>query len=278
MHHHDYQRNPIWSSAWPQSPPPAQPDRIQKVVWLEERQYGVVHAAPTATVSDVLDDLWDKVMPLSPFLVNPISAVLWHDVEFLEIDLPVAAQVPTFVDLRGDRWERLQKIRHVPVLEDGIVVNTVLLPWHMYLADAQDRLEECMIRDLTWRITAIDHENWVITSPQLPARVQDDLSQLNYLRRQREEERGGMKRSNHRTISVTESPEGPSYLCEFAYVDSTPFLFKSDHQESVVAELVCGIAIDHNLHTDDVAVTVADWCRIFMTLYVYTKGTSCMSS
>ena len=69
-----------------------------------------------ATVSDVLDELWDKVTPLSPFQLYPISAIYWKDVEYMEVDLPVAPQVHTFVDIRGDRWERLQKIRHVPVL------------------------------------------------------------------------------------------------------------------------------------------------------------------
>ena len=89
-----------------------------------------------------------------------------------------------------------------------------------------------------------------------------------------------MKKQNKLVLSVSDSPEGPSHVCEYAYEDSTPFIFKADHDNSVVAELVCGVAIHHNLHTDDVAVTVAEWVpnlhdplRVYKghTMYVILK-------
>ena len=45
-----------WSGVWPTSPPPAQPDRIPKPVYVEGHVLGHIFAAPGADVTEVLDE------------------------------------------------------------------------------------------------------------------------------------------------------------------------------------------------------------------------------
>ena len=248
----------IWRNTWPQSPPAAQPDRIMKNVYYNDKMYGKMYAAPKATVSNILDDLLEKYKPLSPVEVYPMHAIHWDDVEYIKVELPPPSRVLSFKDLRVGRWEALQKIRHVPVLEDGLVVTHALFPWFLTLDAAQDRIEEGMFRDLKWKITAVDSANWVITSPDLPYHVKEDLQHYRLLRRIHEA-RGGMAPKKARVISLCPDPEGAKYVCDQAYTGAEQFVFHADSNTSVVAEKVCAIAADRKLDTDDVAVTTEFW-------------------
>ena len=88
--------------------------------------------------------------------------------------------------------------------------------------------------------------------------MKEDLRQYRLLRRIHEA-RGGMPKSKLRTISLCPDPEGAKYVCDQAYEGAEKFCFQADSHESVVAEMVCAIAIDRDLDTDDIAVTTEFW-------------------
>ena len=119
-----------WSGVWPVSPPSAQPERIAKPVYVEGRVLGHIYAAPGADVTEVLDEFVLRVRPESLIDIRPIQAIQWQHVASLAIDPPV--QPPVTVQNTYDRretcWEKLQKIRMVPVIIHGEVIETLLLP------------------------------------------------------------------------------------------------------------------------------------------------------
>ena len=243
-----------WSSVWPASSPPAQPERVSRPVFHEQERYGKVFASPHARVIEVLDDLVDKLRPFDVIEVVPNYAVDWSHVVQLEVRLPPPSECHDARDLRKGRWEKLQKIRHVPLLEEGIVIKVFLFPWFLPMEEAQQRLEDIMFRDLSWRITAVDHENWVVTSPTLPDHVRHDLFQFRQMHRTYQ--RGGAK---HRILSMLPQPAGRKFQYAFASSSDDLMWFQAECEESVVAELVCVIAYHQGVSTDYVVVTTEAW-------------------
>ena len=105
----------ITSTAWPSTPPPAQPDMHVKPI-DDVGAVGMIQASPTSDMTDVVMDLINQVKPNDLAQVEPLSAMRWRDVE--RIVLPpqhiVDAYMP--IDMRVTRWELYQDIRHVPVM------------------------------------------------------------------------------------------------------------------------------------------------------------------
>ena len=187
LHGEDRGNSTYWSGIWATTPPAAQPERIKKSVLVESRRIGWIAAAPGACVTQVVADFVDKVKPHSLIDVYPFSALRWKDVIHVKLWEPEPPKVDRYMDMRHGRWERLQEIRHVPALRDGLLLDTLLFPWHLSIQEAQQRLdlevEEVDLRQ-QWQIVAINIGEWVVSKMRLPPMIQEDLEDLRYLREQ----------------------------------------------------------------------------------------------
>ena len=182
----------LTSNAWPTTPPPAQPDMLPRPVVDEHGPVGVAQAYPLAKAADVVGDLIAIIKPYDLVQVLPMSAFHWRDVErvLLPPQLPVRAHEP--IDLRTTRWEMFQDLRHVPVMADGKITNTLVLPWHMSLDEARRRIDHRAPRGQHWLLTAASHSNWVLHRLALPEYIEERLLEWRSMR-QELRERGGMK-------------------------------------------------------------------------------------
>ena len=158
------------SRVWPTSPPAAQPDPIPKSVYVDNKNIGTIFAAPTADVTEVIDEFVMNIRPLSFVQINPLQAIEWRHVTYLEIDPPPTPRCDDMpLDLREGRWERLQKIRMVPMIKDGDVLDIALFPWHLPINEAQYRLDEVSVEEEDyWGISATNCDTWVIAPIYLP--------------------------------------------------------------------------------------------------------------
>ena len=179
----------FWSSVWPRSPPPAQPDRIARTVYVDNRRCGRIFASPTADVTEVMDEFVMAIRPLAIVQINPIQAIEWRHVEHIEIDPPPTPPCETPIDLREGRWERLERVRMVPVISQGEVIDYALFPWSLPITQAQYRLDDASVEEEDyWTITAVNCDTWIIAPLYLPPILRERLQDMEESRYHR----GGM--------------------------------------------------------------------------------------
>ena len=172
----------ITSMAWPTTPPPAQPDMVPRPIEDDLGAVGAAQAYPFARAADVVEDIIKEVRPTDLVQVIPLAAYHWRDVE--KIIIPAQSKVEAYspVDLRISRWELYQEIRQVPIMFYGKVIRTILLPWHVTLEDAMDRIENRAPPHKHWLLTAVSPQNWVLHQLMLPEHVREELCELDQLR------------------------------------------------------------------------------------------------
>ena len=176
------------SRALPVSPPPAQPDLLPRPIYDDIGAVGVLEAPPTARVVEVIRDLVEQISVHDLVHVEPICAYMWREVNMLR--LPPQYRIRAFqpIDMRRTRWELYQSVRHVPLMANGLVQNTIVLPWHVTINEARYRIERRAPREQYWQLSAITPENWILHRLFLPEAVRNDLEELEELRN-----RGGMR-------------------------------------------------------------------------------------
>ena len=175
----------IWSPVWPRSPPSAQPDRVPKPLVSDGIEIGRIMAAPRALLSQVLAEFAISHKFECLIHVEPTGAVEWRHVESLGVEAP-RPRTSYHLDLREGPWERYQSIRHVPVLIDGMPVDTVLFPWHLPIYLAQARLDDDTHVQQNWMVCAVNTDNWVIVRLRIPSSILEDLDDLDTYRQEAE--------------------------------------------------------------------------------------------
>ena len=197
----------IWSPVWPRSPPSAQPDRVPKPLVTDGSEIGRIMAAPRALLSQVLAEFAISHKFECLIHVEPMGAVEWRQVESLGVEAP-RPRTSYHLDLREGPWERYQSIRHVPVLIEGMPVDTVrhvpvliegmpvdtvLFPWHLPIHLAQARLDDDTHVQQNWMVCAVNTDDWVIVRLRIPSSILEDLDDLETYRQ--EAERIGYRRA-----------------------------------------------------------------------------------
>ena len=175
----------IWSPVWPRSPPSAQPDRVPRPLVTDGIEIGRIMAAPRALLSQVLTEFAISHKFECLIHVEPMGAVEWRHVESLRVEAP-GPRTSYHLDLREGPWERYQSIRHVPVLIEGMPVDTVLFPWHLPLHLAQARLDDDTHVQQNWMVCAVNTDNWVIVRLRIPSSILEDLDDLETYRQEAE--------------------------------------------------------------------------------------------
>ena len=166
---------------WPMSPPPAQPDMIPKPIEDDLGAVGAVQAYPYAKAVDVVEEVIKQVKPSDLAQVLPLSAFFWKDVEKIMLPPQTKVAVHEPVDLRLSRWELYEHIRHVPVMSQGIVQKTLILPWHITMDHAKMRIDERAPPHKHWLLTAASPQDWVLHQLVLPDQVHEELHELDIL-------------------------------------------------------------------------------------------------
>ena len=116
---------------------------------------------------------------------------MWKDAE--KVILPPQTRVHAFspIDLRINRWELFQDVRHIPLMSDGKIQHTIVLPWHVTMDNAKLRSDERAPKHQHWLLTAASPQKWILHQLILPEDVHLDLFELERLNLQ--EGRGGMR-------------------------------------------------------------------------------------
>ena len=91
---------------------------------------GRVRAAPMARASDVVGDFILTIRPEDRVQIRPIAAIYWGQAVALSLDYPTPPSVQDFYDMRQTRWERQQRVRQIPVIQEGQVIDMVVTSWH----------------------------------------------------------------------------------------------------------------------------------------------------
>ena len=189
----------LTSTAWPSTPPPAQPDMLVKPIHDDIGPVGTLQAFPTADVTDVIMELIAKVKPNDLVQVEPLSAMRWRDVEIVRLPPQQAVEAYMPIDLRVSRWELYQELRHVPVMTGGRLVHTIILPWHINMDCAKHRVEERAPPNRNWLLTAVTPDSWIVHQLLLPEHVRIRLQEFDRIR---ELSQGGMRASPKSVIHV----------------------------------------------------------------------------
>ena len=148
-------------------------------------EIGRIMAAPRALLSQVLTEFAISHKFECLIHVEPMGAVEWRQVESLGVEAP-RPRTSFHLDLREGPWERYQSIRHVPVLIEGMPVDTVLFPWHLPLHLAQARLDDDTHVQQNWMVCAVNTDNWVIVRLRIPPSILEDLDDLEVYRQEAE--------------------------------------------------------------------------------------------
>ena len=70
----------VFSAAWPESPPPAQPRRVARPILCNNERVGTVYAAEGALVWQVMNDVQDHIRTWSPPWSMPMATRYWREV------------------------------------------------------------------------------------------------------------------------------------------------------------------------------------------------------
>ena len=93
------------------------------------------------------------------------------------------------IDLRATRWELYQEVRHVPFTAGGKMQRTVVLPSHISMDTARQRIDDITPDNQLWTLAATSADNWILRQMILPEAARRDLAELGRLR----DLRGGMR-------------------------------------------------------------------------------------
>ena len=180
----------LTSAVWPPAPTPAQPEMMIKPVFDDQGVVGALRAFPESGVTDIVTDFISQVKPADLVQVEPMYAQRWWQVERIVLPPQTPCHVHKPIDMRATRWELYQEVRQVPVMAAGKVLYTLVLPWHVNLDIARNRLDDMAPQHMHWLLTAASPENWLVHQLALPEAVRLDLLDLET---RRENERGGMR-------------------------------------------------------------------------------------
>ena len=125
-------------------------------------------AEPSARPEEVARDMRDTLhLDYMPRYI-PEEAVSYMDIDEWVMQDEIQVNAVNFKDLRVDAWERLQRTRMMVVLQEGVVQDTLVIPYHISIEEAQSRVDELF---RTWEIhqvTAVNGRNWVVVRTTLP--------------------------------------------------------------------------------------------------------------
>ena len=168
----------LWSAVWSETPPPGQPHRVRRPVIVQGQTVGMIHALPNARVSTVLTDIELQITPWSPTIPAPREADTWQQLTSVRIPTPPAVRCYRPLDLRRGVWEFLQRPRLVPVITNGHLTTTLVLPLDIDLMMAHRRIQAAAHVRRYWQLITFEYQSWFVYSLSLPEEVQDMLDEL----------------------------------------------------------------------------------------------------
>ena len=143
---------------------------------------GGIFAAETARARTVVNDLESFMHLRCPLVILPGDAWLWGEVRALQLPRPSPLTCQSPYDMREGRWEYHQWTRYVPVIRSGQLECTVVIPRHLSLQQAQERMNSTIDVTEFRMVAAPMHEVWVICPLRLPQEVVEAIQERDVLR------------------------------------------------------------------------------------------------
>ena len=72
---------------------------------------------------------------------TPVTAETYEAVNAIQVDAEIRINHRNFNGLRYDVWESLQRPRFMVVLQQGVVQDTLVVPYHITVTEAQTRVD-----------------------------------------------------------------------------------------------------------------------------------------
>ena len=160
-----------WSKETTVRPPSSERQLMNVLLTHGEHHVGYVWAYKTAYAHEIVNELMEDLMLESYVETVPAQARRWDEVARLTIPNAAVVVSRNIVDTRVSRWELYQAHKEIPMMKEGAVVRHVLIPKVTSLRGAQVRLNMHAPWEETWKIMALDTENWVVLASRLPASV-----------------------------------------------------------------------------------------------------------
>ena len=130
----------VFCTTWPESPPPAQPRRVERHVLCNGTRVASAFAAAQTLVWQVMNEIQEVIQAWSPPWTSPVLPRHWHDVHTVHLPAPHPIRALHSYDMRGGIWERFQYPRLTPVLAHGQVMLTIVAPQPLNCEIIQMRL------------------------------------------------------------------------------------------------------------------------------------------
>ena len=111
----------------------------------------------------------------------PRSAGAWRDVQHMVLHEPPRPRAEAF-EMRWE-MERFQLPREVPIMDNGNIIDWLILPVNIQLEEAQDRIANASPPGQIWTLVTIAATSWVIHRTPVPHSVQRLMARYEDLRR-----------------------------------------------------------------------------------------------
>ena len=160
-----------WSKETTVRPPSSERQLMNVLLTHGEHHVGYVWAYKTAYAHEIVNELMEDLKLDSYVEIVPAQARRWDEVARLTIPNAAVVQARSPIDTRVSRWELYQAHKEIPMMKNGMVVRYVVIPQVTSLKGAQVRLNMHAPWEETWKIMAIDADNWVVVATRLPASV-----------------------------------------------------------------------------------------------------------
>ena len=191
----------VFSSAWPESPPPAQPTRTERSIICDNRPVSSAFAAAYALVWELMNDVERIIRPWSPPCVTLRGTrCYWRDVRLVHFPRPRPVICLHPYGARRGHWERFTDPRLIPIIAHGHVTRTMIVAQHIHIEEIQRRISLETRINRYWQFLAIAPDTWVIIAHYLTTQIVDQLEELEELGER--VQRGGHKNSHASHLEV----------------------------------------------------------------------------
>ena len=193
---------------------------------------------PEPSLKRSLQEVETEVNPWAPIAGSPPHARYWEEIDYLYMRGPALINALHPFDLRRPPWEHLQVPWHVPVIWQGMVTCTVILPHELDVEIAYTRIQQAAQVNRHWQLVMLSFDSWVIHSLSLPPEILDMIDELNAYRSRL---RGGM-------------PEGDMVRCFLAHAPELAISYIIRENDMVLAEFLMELSTSLGQSSDDLVL------------------------
>ena len=156
------------ASTSPHSPPPAQHELTPRRIFFADGNYTWWRANPHALARKVIAKISLEKDLGSILRMRPAEAVLWQDVDYLELDQEVILpqEQEWTIDVRENGWEKHKQVRTFPAYRDDDLEMYIAAPYAVDVDEVIDRVYEYIGEDIVKIEVLPGGSWWLILQPR----------------------------------------------------------------------------------------------------------------